>query len=254
MTVYTQFDPLAAAAFVERRHRAAEELGLTLRVRRDFEALQREDAGGQAASRLFGAAGFDFVAGRAFWVEATDGDGRRVHQQAMRLEDLAGASAAELLERQLRRLFPGEAGAPPPGPLDCAPVLHRIRGRIVWHGEAWLAEAWRGRNLAGPLGELALGLALIEWRPDAVLGVASEPDTRRGYPLREGYHHCQPLGEIWRLAPSWLYSDDWINWVEAEDLVRLVNFDRSRSASPHPPRGRDSGAGAAPGGDSRPGG
>ncbi|MEX2630118.1 MAG: hypothetical protein WD341_09290 [Tistlia sp.] len=229
-----QFDPLAAAAFVERRRQDAEALGLTVRVRRDFAALQRPgEAGGQPAGRLFGAAGFDLLAGRAFWIETADLEGRRVHQQAMRHEDLAGATAAELLESQLRRLFP-ETAERLPGPLDCAPILHRLRGRLVWHGEAWLAESWRGRNLAGPLGELALCLALIEWRPDAILGVASEHDTRRGYPLREGYHHAQPLGELWRLAPSWLYSDDWINWVEADELVRLVGLDRGRSESPHP--------------------
>lgn len=229
------FDPLAAAAFVARRRQQLAEAGVTVAVRHDFARLR--EVAGQPISRLFGAAGFDYLPGRAFWVEASDAKGRLVHQQALRLEDLAGGTAAQLLESQFRRLWPETAAGVPPG-LDVAPALKRMRGRLVWHGEGWLADAWRGRNLAGVLGELGLGLALIEWRPDFVAALHSDGHARRGFGVQQGYHHVQPLGELWRLAPGWLYSDDWIIWIEGDELVRLVNLDAARSASPHPPPGR----------------
>ena len=218
------FCPLQTSRFISSIEREINQRGLTVECMTDFTELNREcdlidDKLGatEPFSNLF----FDIVPSQGFWIRGTDPEGRLSHVQAMRLDNLEGISLADHWAQQLRRIHcDPNPGARLSG--GGAPAAHMITGRVVYHGEMWIAQHMRGRGLGGYLSRLALGLAQARWAPDFVYGFVKTDLVRAGFAVREGYMHMQPEGIAWDQAPSNINADDWIVWMGREHLTYLV--------------------------------
>lgn len=218
-------DVLDLADFIGRRRRALAELGVTLETRRDFERLQALDLPGKTLSPMFAPRHYDLLDQRARWICGWM-DGEIVHIQAIRLIDTGEASLEDALRSEFARIFgPPEAGAV--GPI--AEALTDIRGRVVYHGELWTDRRLRGTGAGETLGALGLGAALAEFDPDYLVGFMEQPLAARGFFLREGYFHIEPVGSGWRRGAPFLLESDWVVYAARADLRKLVRRDAQQN-------------------------
>lgn len=139
--------------------------------------------------------------GNACWVIGRDEDGAIMHTQALRVLPTGVGSLADYFRVNFR-------GFSPSGPeIDfersryrAGPGAKRIFGRVVYSGETWIGGTpgqYRGSGLSGVLGRYALLTALKEFDADYVIGFMIRPVAYKGFCLRMGFMHAEPLALRW---------------------------------------------------------
>ena len=210
-----------AARLVGQCERRFDELGVSLRMGVDFkEYFQIARAcGNRYPSRMFDPAHVDLLPEKAFWVVGFR-NGETLFIIAIRLDDLGAMSLADFLRRQLARLFPnGEAATLEP---DTESQLYKIRGRVAYHGELWVAPPGRGEGI-GPLAtRYTIILANLVWQPDWIVGIVYHRDLVGGLNFREGYWHSEPLLHEWRWAPDYMTDQDCLVYMDQVTLRNLM--------------------------------
>lgn len=158
----------------------------------------------------------------AFWMRGTDFSGRVVLTQAARFYDCRTTTMALLFE-SLKAFYHTPAEIAEEGE-ECrceAPAAHMMSGRICYHGELWLAPAFRGRGLSTKVSRLLMATVLLRWQPDYLFCVVQPGVCLRGVAAGYGYRNMQPHGMIWTV-PSTGTLDEWLVWNDTEDLQRAV--------------------------------
>ena len=130
----------------------------------------------------------DFSDERAFWMSLIDSNGQTVGIQAYRC-DYVDTSLADWLPNYMigvymRReeiMMPSHP-KPPRGSISW-----RLRGRLVYEGELWIAPAAKGKNVFDSFARLGMLLCIVKWNPDAIWGLASEKMANHGHVGRIGY-------------------------------------------------------------------
>ncbi|MEM1351222.1 MAG: hypothetical protein AAGF27_02705 [Pseudomonadota bacterium] len=139
--------------------------------------------------------------GSAAYIVGRNEVGQVMHTQAMRVLPTGNNSVADYFRVNFR-------GFSPSGPdIDfersryrAGPGAKQIRGRIVYSGEVWLGGApgeYRGSGLSSLLGRYTLFTALKEFDVDYVVGFMIRPVAYKGFCLRMGFMHVEPLALRW---------------------------------------------------------
>ena len=157
-----------------------------------------------------------------FWMMGWDRSGQIVMTQAARLYDCQAMSVADL-HQSLHAFYTMPARHAEQGETCRSQALaaHSIRGHVCYHGELWLAPAYRGLCLTDPLAKLLMVIVLFRWAPDYLFGMAQPGICTKGVAARYGYRNMQPGGMIWTV-PSQGTLDEWIIWNNREQLHRVV--------------------------------
>ena len=192
---------------------------LRLSVGDDFHEYMRLSDGTDKppGSAFFDPMLHDFLPDRGFWVCGRLDDGSLQLAQAMRLDDLGDSTLYDLWRNQLPRMF-GTEYVPT---RDFTPILNRVTGRVVYHGDLWLHVDLRKMKLGEICARFAMALAVIKWRPDWFVGLQEDRVAKSGFGLREGYFNWAPIGAEWRWGEPFLKPDDWIGWMTPEDTRRM---------------------------------
>jgi hypothetical protein len=161
---------LLARYFLEADERARA-IGVTLRLRHDFERLvavnQRHRETWPELTPVFKPQYNRLAADNAFWIEGVDEDGDTVVTNAARLYDLGARSLADELT-SLRVFFDDPAPHLAIGDSVevTAPSPLRITGRVVYAGGLWVRPDYRRHGFAKILPRLTRSCALTRWNPE----------------------------------------------------------------------------------------
>ncbi|TKB89976.1 MAG: hypothetical protein E5W81_07315 [Mesorhizobium sp.] len=220
----TTFD---VSKFIRAAYKLAREHGLHITMGNDFEEYVRITAtllGKSPTDPHFRPDCSELLPGKAFWIIGRDWQGRVVHVQAMRLDDLSDTTLDEHLGT-LRACFADpDLKAGPGSSCNCyAPSARAITGLVAYRGDLWLREDFRGRGLLAPLSRMAFGLAWAKWSPDFIYALVAGWNIQKGVADRNGYLHKEPGGAILRLPAQGICEDDWLVWLTREDLLKMIS-------------------------------
>jgi hypothetical protein len=137
----------------------------------------------------------------AVWVVGWDYEGRIMHTQALRLLPTGNKPLATYFRRRFRDFSPTgldidfQRSRYWPGP-----GAKRILGRVVYSGETWVGGQpgqFRGTGLSSILGRHALLVAMRQLDADYVVGFMTKPVAYKGFCLRMGFMHAEPMALRW---------------------------------------------------------
>jgi hypothetical protein len=122
-----------------------------------------------------------------FWMKGENPSGQIVLTQAARLYDCEIVSVAAL-HQSLQAFYTMPARHAEPGETcrSLAPAAHTLRGHVCYHGELWLAPAYRGLLLSDPVAKLLMAIVLFRWAPDYLFGMAQPGICTKGVAARYG--------------------------------------------------------------------
>lgn len=137
----------------------------------------------------------------AFWLAAYDEEDTLIHTQAAKLAPLNGATLAGYLMQRFREFSPAipdvDLGR---SRFRATPGLHRIAGKVVYHGDLWVSADsgnLRGTGMASILARYGLMIALERWDPDCIFGFMARGVACKGFAERIGYMHNEPGCLTW---------------------------------------------------------
>ena len=221
-------DPLKTITGVSTLIQSAAEMGLTFQTSSDFAELVRlrkrlRDSG---VSPMFDPQASRSLSERAFWMSATDAEGKIVGLQAFRLDD-ADPNLAEwvlgwmmgLYARRHEMIVP--RGMMPPE----HSLSHLIRGRVVYHGELWIDKHVKGCFPVFP--RVGMLLAMVKWQPEAIWALTGQSMATRGHMVRMGYGHLEQSFLTWEWEPDGAEKAEWIGIA----LRRHLEFSIAEMAS-----------------------
>ncbi len=231
-------DPLKVVHAVARLERLAEDAGIFVFVKTDFQEFVeirdfvRPD---ETVSAMFDPAGTQDLSNgtRAFWVHGVDRQGQTVSLQAARI-DVVDSNLAQWAMLWMSGLYRMRGDSVEPARWQALQhsAAERISGDVVYHGEFWLSSEFRGGdngNMLDVLPRMALLLISLKWQPDHVWGLVTEKLGSRGIPFRMGYSVQQPAMLAWHSAPDGASNEETFAWCSAEDLAYLAELESSRA-------------------------
>jgi hypothetical protein len=159
---------------------------------------------------------------RAFWMSLTDAAGDVVGLQAFRFDEIDTHLADWCMNymigvymRQNELMVPAFA-RPPEGS-----IAHRLTGRLVYHGELWMAKQVKSRRAFEVFTRLGLILSVIKWRPAAIWGLASPQMAGHGHLTRVGYSILERGFLRWQWASEGI---DAVEYLVAAELASLESM------------------------------
>lgn len=181
-----------------------DKFGITLTVGQDFDEYKTYLEVARPDHRLgdpFNPRVHDMGPGKAVWIVGRDQGGRIIHLQALRLLPTGQNSVAEYYRTNFHDFSPSEMD------IDfnrsryrAGPGAKRITGRVVYSGETWIGGEpgqFRNTGLSSVLGRFALLTALCEFNADYVVGFMTRPVAYKGFCLRMGFMHAEPMALRW---------------------------------------------------------
>lgn len=213
---------------IEQIKRALAARGMHLKFGRDFdfycEQVDRQ-TGRSKVMEQFSPDGDMDGAVDAVWICGFDADGELLHTQAMQLHELGEASVADHIRRALPRymvhspsVIPASITALP------GPKISRLRGRVVYHGEMWVAPHLRDMAVASLVNRLGMYWSMKSWDPDSVFGLMSWVLAAQGFGSRIGYMHSEAMTLRWKRSDGNNQHQVWAVFMEREDLDFLLNL------------------------------
>jgi hypothetical protein len=165
----------------------------------------------------------DFSNERAYWMRLVDSSGATVGMQAYRC-DYVDTSLADWLPNYMigvymRReeiMMPGHP-KPPRGSISW-----RLRGRLVYEGELWLAKVVKARNVFDSFTRLGMLLSVVKWNPDAIWGLASEQMARHGHVGRIGYTILERGFLRWQWASKDVDAVEYLAAIEHIAIEQMI--------------------------------
>lgn len=165
----------------------------------------------------------DFSQERAFWIALRDSAGETVGVQAYRC-DYIDTSLADWLPnymigvymRREELMMPSQV-KPPQGSISW-----RLRGRLVYEGELWLAKAVKARNVFDAFARLGMLLSMVKWNPDAIWGLASQQMARHGHVGRIGYTILERGFLRWQWASKDVDPVEYLAAIERPAMEQMI--------------------------------
>jgi len=143
----------------------------------------------------------DMGPGKACWVVGHDTEGRIMHLQVLRVLPTEQLTVAEYFRQRFHEFSPSELD------IDfvrsryrAGPGAKRMSGKIVYSGETWVGGEpgqYRGTGISTVLGHFALMTAVEQLGADYVVGFMTQPVAYKGFCLRMGFMHAEPLALRW---------------------------------------------------------
>lgn len=166
--------------------------------------------------------------GTAAWIVGHDDRGRIIHTQALRLLPTAGGTVADYFRGKFHGFSPSEMDIDyERSRYRAGPGAKRIEGRVVYSGETWIGgdrNQFRGSGLSGILGRYAMLTALKEFDADYVVGFMVKPVAYKGFCLRMGFMHAEPLALRWYLRGNPEAMEAVMVYMSAEDINFMLDL------------------------------
>ncbi|MGB3244044.1 MAG: hypothetical protein WBB25_05895 [Sulfitobacter sp.] len=208
--------------------------GVSLSTGTDFEEYRDYVAEARPDHRIgdpFDETKHDMAAGKACWVIGRDHTGAVIHLQALRLLPTMGMPLAEYFRKSFHEFSPSELDIdfgrsryrPGPG-------ARRIRGRVVYSGETWIGGTpgqFRGTGISSVLGRFALLTAVRELSADYVVGFMAQPVAYKGFCLRMGFMHAEPLALRWHIKGVRAALEGVMVYMSDEDIRFILDLPTS---------------------------
>ena len=219
-------DPLGVVEVASYLLAQARQWGLSIKISSDFQALRdlRLAVRQSVISPMFDPeiSGLDETTG--FWMGAYDASGRCVALNAFRLDkvepNLSHWALGWMVGLYMRRselIVPSHLN-PPAGSR-----AEKVRGRVAYHGEAWIdPKNLRVREAVEVLPLLGMVLAFIKWSPDAIWAVGNEAMATRGLYARFGYPLVERSFLRWEWLPDGAEAVEWLALIERNDLEFVI--------------------------------
>lgn len=130
----------------------------------------------------------DFSLERAFWMRLVNEGGTTVGLQAYRCDEI-DTSLADWLPNYMIGVYMRrhELMVPAPVKPTQGSIAERLRGRLVYEGELWLAKEVKGKHVFDQFTRLGMLLCAIKWNPTAIWALTSEAMARHGHLGRIGF-------------------------------------------------------------------
>jgi hypothetical protein len=165
----------------------------------------------------------DFSNERAFWMRLVDVADQTVGLQAYRCDEI-DTSLADWLPnymigvymRRQEMMVPSHA-KPPQGS-----VAERLRGRLVYEGELWLARDVKGKRIFDCFTRLGLLLCCVKWNPEAIWGLAGEQMAKHGHVGRIGYNILERGFLRWLWASKDVDRVEYLAVIERTGIEQLI--------------------------------
>jgi hypothetical protein len=168
---------------------------------------------------------------RAFWMSMTDQAGDVVGLQAFRFDHIDTHLADWCVNymigvymRQNELMVPAYS-KPPEGS-----IAERLTGRLVYHGELWMAKQLKNRRAFEVFARLGLILSVIKWRPDAIWGLASAQMAGHGHLTRVGYTILERGFLRWQWASDGIDPSEYLVAAELSSLESLIEEMTAKAA------------------------
>jgi hypothetical protein len=170
----------------------------------------------------------DFSREDAAWIIGRDHQNDVMHTQALRLLPTGDESVAEFFRNNFKGFSPPDTDVDfdlsryRPGP-----NARMMRGRIVYSGETWVGGppgSFRGSGLSGVLARFALLHALQTFGADYVVGFMIQPVAHKGFSLRAGFLHAEPLALKWYLRGQPDPIETFMVYMSAADIRFLLEM------------------------------
>jgi hypothetical protein len=219
-------DPLNTAKVCTSLVAEIEQMGYSITVSSDFEkmAVDKAVARDEPLTPYFDPEVCYPTPERFFWMKVTNKAGATSALQAYRY-DLVDTSLAEwgpsfrigiyMLRKEV--LVPWHT-APPKNS-----IAHRIHGKLVYHGEFWIAPHVRNRLLLEKFSRLGMVLCHVKWNPDAIWGVCNKRMAEHGNPSRMGYPYMEKGFFRWQWTSEDDYYVEWLNVLERQSLEQMIS-------------------------------
>lgn len=210
--------------------RELETLGMRIEIGDDFTEyrLIRNAQGDRARLYPMFDASSSYVDGtNAFWVCGYNQDDQLVHTQAMRLFDIGDTTLKHHLDVHRHKYITPDTTPDPDLTFFSLPrSLHKISGRVAYHGDFWV----HSRGLGGPRSQMMtplLSRIIFEichktWDPDFVFALVPKQLAAKGAHLRYGYTHCEP--GVWTGPDDQITDEDWLIWMSSKDVANMLEM------------------------------
>ncbi len=218
-------NPLGIARLIAKLEARLLAIGYSVAVSSDFTLLDKTklELRKSRVGPMHDAEVCDFSEERAFWMSLVDDKGQTVGIQAYRC-DYIDTSLADWLPNYMigvymRReeiMMPSHP-RPPRGSISW-----RLRGRLVYEGELWIAPAAKGKNVFDSFARLGMLLCILKWNPNAIWGLASEQMARHGHVGRIGFSILERGFLRWQWASKNVDEVEYLAAIEGSALVQLV--------------------------------
>ncbi|WP_415921402.1 hypothetical protein [Tateyamaria sp. SN6-1] len=167
----------------------------------------------------------------AVWVIGRDETGQIMHTQALRLLPTAAGSVADYFRANFHGFSPSEMDIDyERSRYRAGPGAKRITGRVVYSGETWIGgdkNRYRGSGLSSILGRYALLTALRELDASHVVGFMVKPVAYKGFCLRMGFMHAEPLALRWYVHGNPDPMEAVMVYMSDEDIRFLLDLPTS---------------------------
>lgn len=159
--------------------------------------------------------------GDGYWVVGADKHNEVIFVEAARLYDLSQTNLADHLQ-SLRFFYadPTKHAHPQDRCICKAPSAKSITGKVVFQGDVWVRNDFRGQGVLKIMTGIARGISFSMWAPDFVCGLAGRWAVDKG--IYDPPLHYEPGGSILRLVEGHIVDDEWLLWLTGEELRRLV--------------------------------
>lgn len=208
--------------------------GIRLTVGTDFEEYAGYVAQARPDHRVgepFDHNAHDMSPGKAVWIIGRDESGEIIHLQALRVLPTKTQPVSEYFRQNFHEFSPSELDIdfgrsryrPGPG-------AKRIHGQVVYSGETWIGGSpgqFRGTGISSVLGRFALLTALTELNADYVVGFMARPVAYKGFCLRMGFMHAEPLALRWYIKEQHEALEGVMVYMSDEDIRFMLDLPTS---------------------------
>jgi hypothetical protein len=102
-------------------------------------------------------------------------------------------------------------------------IAERLTGKLVYHGELWMAKQLKSRKAFEVFSRLGLILSVIKWQPDAIWGLASAQMAGHGHLTRVGYTILERGFLRWQWASEGIDPVEYLVAAELASLESMIN-------------------------------
>lgn len=164
----------------------------------------------------------------ASWIVGRDKSGAIIHLQALRVLPTSNQPVSEYFRQSFHEFSPSDLD------IDFArsryragPGAKRMSGRVVYSGETWIGGKpgqFRGTGISNVLGRFALLAALKDFSADYVVGFMARPVAYKGFCLRMGFMHAEPMALRWYIKGQHEALEGVMVYMSAEDIRYILDL------------------------------
>lgn len=190
----------------------------------DFLATTEAIEGKGDLTPIFDVRFSDISPENGFWLKGVDENGKVMHVQAIRFDNLEDKSLSEHWKSDPQLYCTQGLGIDlERSQYDVAPAASVITGAVCYHGELWVEKSYRRIRLASKLANLAMLMALARFNPDYIYCLIVPKVIRTGLSVRNGYLHMHPQGIRWHIPGKSDPYDEYLVWMTGSELVDLMS-------------------------------